>query len=283
MTQKLSWNKENRFPHSTFWWEGIDGSRVLTHFPPVETYNAMIVPAEQADLVRNFHEHGWSDWSLTPYGYGNGGGGPTREMVERARRMADIDGLPRLELGTVDGFFEAVEAEAASRRAGAGVVGRAVLRDAPRHAHESGPDEGGQPAQRAAPARGRVVVDDARLAGRGGVRAGRALEGPAGPAVPRHPAGLVHRLGPCRCGGRAREDHRSPGDAGRRGARLSGARSARRGVRAQPIANRGGGGAGGAVRCRPGPAAVRRRSRWRQRQWSHGLPRAAYRRWASFP
>ena len=40
VTQKLSWNKENRFPHSTFWWEGIDGSRVLTHFPPVETYNA---------------------------------------------------------------------------------------------------------------------------------------------------------------------------------------------------------------------------------------------------
>ena len=63
--------------------------------------------------MRNFHEHGWSDWSLTPYGHGNGGGGPTREMVERARRMADLDGLPRLELGTVDGFFEAVEAEAA--------------------------------------------------------------------------------------------------------------------------------------------------------------------------
>jgi alpha-mannosidase len=74
----------------------------------------MIVPAEQAALVRNFHEHGWSDWSLTPYGHGNGGGGPTREMVERARRMADLDGLPRTELGTVGGFFEAVEAEAAS-------------------------------------------------------------------------------------------------------------------------------------------------------------------------
>ena len=114
VTQKLSWNKENRFPHSTFWWEGIDGTRVLTHFPPVETYNAEMEPAEQVRLERQFHEHGWSDWSLTPYGYGDGGGGPTREMVGRARRMADLDGLPRLELGTVDGFFASVEGEAAA-------------------------------------------------------------------------------------------------------------------------------------------------------------------------
>jgi alpha-mannosidase len=114
VTQKLSWNKENRFPHSTFWWEGIDGTRVLTHFPPVETYNAVMEPAEQVRLERQFHEHAWSDWSLTPYGYGDGGGGPTREMVGRARRMADLDGLPRLELGTVDGFFAAVEDEAAA-------------------------------------------------------------------------------------------------------------------------------------------------------------------------
>ena len=48
VTQKLSWNKQNRFPHSTFWWEGLDGSRVLTHFPPVDTYNAEITPAEFA-------------------------------------------------------------------------------------------------------------------------------------------------------------------------------------------------------------------------------------------
>ena len=54
VTQKLSWNKQNRFPHSTFWWEGLDGTRVLTHFPPVDTYNAEITPAEVAYSVRNF-------------------------------------------------------------------------------------------------------------------------------------------------------------------------------------------------------------------------------------
>src|SRR6185295_3829469 len=63
ITQKLSWNKQNVFPHSTFWWEGLDGSRVLTHFPPVDTYNAEIVPAEVLHAERNFKEHGWSSWS----------------------------------------------------------------------------------------------------------------------------------------------------------------------------------------------------------------------------
>jgi alpha-mannosidase len=111
ITQKLSWNKQNRFPHSTFMWEGLDGSQVLTHFPPVDTYNATIVGEEMVFSEHNFKEHGWSDWSLMPYGHGNGGGGPTREMIERARRFADLDGAPRLTPGTTDDFFERVEAE----------------------------------------------------------------------------------------------------------------------------------------------------------------------------
>jgi alpha-mannosidase len=114
ITQKLSWNKQNRFPHNTFWWEGIDGTRVLTHFPPVDTYNAEVTGQEMAFSEQNFREHGWSDWALMPYGYGNGGGGPTREMVERARRMTDLDGTPRLSLGTSDEFFTHLEAEVAA-------------------------------------------------------------------------------------------------------------------------------------------------------------------------
>jgi alpha-mannosidase len=114
ITQKLSWNKENLFPHSTFWWEGIDGTRVLTHFPPVDTYNAEITPAEVRFGERNFNDHGWSNWSLMPFGHGNGGGGPTREMMERARRMADLDGVSPIEVGTVEQFFDHVESEAAA-------------------------------------------------------------------------------------------------------------------------------------------------------------------------
>ena len=114
VTQKLSWNKQNRFPHSTFQWQGLDGTQVLTHFPPVDTYNATIVGDELLYSDRNFKDHGWSDWSLMPYGHGNGGGGPPREMIERARRFADLDGAPRVTPGTTDEFFANVEAEIAA-------------------------------------------------------------------------------------------------------------------------------------------------------------------------
>ena len=114
VTQKLSWNKQNRFPHSTFRWRGLDGSEVLTHFPPVDTYNAVVSSEEVRYAEGNFREHAWSDWSLMPYGHGNGGGGPTREMLERAARLADLDGMPQVRLGTVASFFDAVEAEVAA-------------------------------------------------------------------------------------------------------------------------------------------------------------------------
>ncbi len=78
VTQKLSWNDTNVFPHSTFWWEGHDGSRLLAHFPPANTYNGDFSVFELLESQRNFKEHGRSDRSLYPYGYGDGGGGPTR-------------------------------------------------------------------------------------------------------------------------------------------------------------------------------------------------------------
>ena len=109
VTQKLSWNKQNKFPHSTFWWEGLDGSRVLTHFPPVDTYNAEITPQEFNFSITNFRDHGWSTDSLMPFGHGDGGGGPTREMLERARRLAHIDSRATLEVDTADAMFTRIE------------------------------------------------------------------------------------------------------------------------------------------------------------------------------
>ncbi len=112
VTQKLSWNKQNRFPHNTFWWEGLDGSRVLTHFPPVDTYNAEITPAEFDFSITNFQDHGWSTDSLMPFGHGDGGGGPTREMLERARRLATIDSRATLEIDAPAAMFERIERDA---------------------------------------------------------------------------------------------------------------------------------------------------------------------------
>jgi alpha-mannosidase len=111
LTQKTSWNDTNRMPHHSFSWEGIDGTRVFTHFPPVDTYSSDLSAADLARAERQHAERGISDLSLVPYGYGDGGGGPTREMVETAHRKADLEGSPTVELGTPAGFFERAAAE----------------------------------------------------------------------------------------------------------------------------------------------------------------------------
>ena len=112
LTQKISWNQFNKFPHHTFWWEGLDGSRIFTHFPPADTYNSVLGPAELQRCAEAFREHGRSRRSLVVYGYGDGGGGPSIPMLEAAQRLHDFDGLPRLELGKASTFFEKARAEA---------------------------------------------------------------------------------------------------------------------------------------------------------------------------
>ncbi|MEU6992615.1 glycoside hydrolase family 38 C-terminal domain-containing protein [Streptomyces sp. NPDC046465] len=111
LTQKLSWNQSNKMPHHTFWWEGIDGTRVFTHFPPVDTYNSQFHGAELAHAERNFAEKGRASRSLVPFGWGDGGGGPTREMMERARRLRSLEGSPRVEIEKPSAFFAAAEEE----------------------------------------------------------------------------------------------------------------------------------------------------------------------------
>ncbi|HSO68166.1 MAG TPA: glycoside hydrolase family 38 C-terminal domain-containing protein [Arachnia sp.] len=113
--QKMSWNRTNRMPHHTFDWEGIDGSRILTHFTPVETYNSDLSPTELAFAERNFEDHRVFSGGLIPFGYGDGGGGPTAEMLEAGRRAADVEGLPRVRFGSPAEFFAAAEAESTDR------------------------------------------------------------------------------------------------------------------------------------------------------------------------
>ncbi|WP_420077303.1 alpha-mannosidase [Streptomyces sp. JL3001] len=111
LTQKISWNQTNKFPHHTFWWEGIDGTRIFTHFPPVDTYNARFSGEEMDRAVRNYSEKGGGTRSLAPFGWGDGGGGPTREIMERARRLADLEGSPKVVVEHPDEFFAKARAE----------------------------------------------------------------------------------------------------------------------------------------------------------------------------
>lgn len=111
LTQKISWNTVNRFPHHTFRWEGIDGTRMFTHFPPADLYNAEVTAAEVHHAARNFAEQGEARHSLLPYGHGDGGGGPTREMLARVRRMRDLEGSPRVDFDSPAAFHAKAAAE----------------------------------------------------------------------------------------------------------------------------------------------------------------------------
>ncbi|MCC8337311.1 glycosyl hydrolase-related protein [Streptomyces sp. R1] len=111
LTQKISWSQTNKFPHHTFRWEGIDGTRIFTHFPPVDTYNCSMKGSEIAHAAKNFKDKGVARHSLAPTGWGDGGGGTTREMVAKAARLRNLEGSATVEWETPHAFFEKAEAE----------------------------------------------------------------------------------------------------------------------------------------------------------------------------
>ena len=105
LTQKLSWNDTNKPQHHTFEWEGIDGTRIFTHFPPADTYNGSFQAQELERSVRNFKDAAQSNRSLYLFGWGDGGGGPQPEMIDAAHRLG-------IEMGRASGFFAKASAEA---------------------------------------------------------------------------------------------------------------------------------------------------------------------------
>jgi alpha-mannosidase len=119
MTTKISWNQFNRMPYDTFRWRGIDGSEVLTHFVTVTdqpvrhpadaqfyTYNAKMTGGEVFGTWNHYRQQAINDELLYIYGHGDGGGGPTEEMLEAARVLGGLPGFPRVRPGRVDQFFE---------------------------------------------------------------------------------------------------------------------------------------------------------------------------------
>ena len=112
MTQKMSWNQVNTFPHHTFLWQGIDGTQVFTHFLPSDTPNGDMSPKELMHSSRNFRDHDRATRSLYLFGHGDGGGGPTAEMLENARRLQNVEGMPTVTIEPAREFFRQAEAEA---------------------------------------------------------------------------------------------------------------------------------------------------------------------------
>ena len=114
MTTKISWSQFNRPEYDTFRWRGIDGTEVLTHFittPEVNndekfyTYSGLLNPESVKGSWDNYQQQEINDELLLAYGWGDGGGGPTRKMIESGNKMQQIPGLPEIKFGRAEAYF----------------------------------------------------------------------------------------------------------------------------------------------------------------------------------
>ncbi|XP_036074009.1 alpha-mannosidase 2C1 isoform X8 [Rousettus aegyptiacus] len=97
--------------HHTFFWEGLDGSRVLVHFPPGDSYGMEGSVEEVLKTVTKNRDKGRTNHSAFLFGFGDGGGGPTQTMVDRLTRLCNTDGLPRVQLSSPARLFSALESD----------------------------------------------------------------------------------------------------------------------------------------------------------------------------
>ncbi|MDD9269231.1 alpha-mannosidase [Paenibacillus sp. GCM10023248] len=125
MTTKISWNQYNRMPHDTFMWRGIDGTEVLTHFITTPdpgssegafyyTYNGKVTPASVQGIWDAYRDKSLNSSLLLAYGFGDGGGGVNREMLEMRRRLDQIPGIPAVKTGRADEYFRELQQRVAS-------------------------------------------------------------------------------------------------------------------------------------------------------------------------
>lgn len=126
MTTKISWNQFNTVPNDTFLWRGIDGSEVFTYFVTTSDYNkgdgenitftdknntttytGIINPNQVLGTWKRYQNKDINEETLMLFGYGDGGGGPTKEMLENAKRLSyGIPGCPRVQIGLEEDFFD---------------------------------------------------------------------------------------------------------------------------------------------------------------------------------
>ena len=105
LTQKLSWNLVNKFPHSNFIWKGIDGTKVLSHFPPADNYCSQGKLEDVLKSQTNFKGKEKSNCSVLLFGNGDGGGGPKMDFIESLIRMEDLEGVPKVKFADIKEFY----------------------------------------------------------------------------------------------------------------------------------------------------------------------------------
>lgn len=106
VTIKIFWNDTNRFPYTHFLWKGIDGTTIETFFP--RALNQDINFRELKEALQYLQVGGPTDKIAYLYGYGDGGGGPTREQIEKGKRFAKLPGLPTCFFSTARDFFSQI-------------------------------------------------------------------------------------------------------------------------------------------------------------------------------
>lgn len=117
MTIKISWNQFNCPEYDTFNWRGIDGTEVLTHFitNPARggthqyTYNGILDPESVKGTWDKYREKHINDNLLLSYGWGDGGGGPTKKMIETGKKMQELPGIPEVKFGLAEPYFKELE------------------------------------------------------------------------------------------------------------------------------------------------------------------------------
>jgi alpha-mannosidase len=113
MTTKISWNDTNRLPYDTFLWRGIDGTEIVSHFITTTdqagstyyTYNGDSRPYAIKGVWDNYRNKDMNKELLISYGYGDGGGGPSRDMIETIRHINKIPGIPHVQAETATEYF----------------------------------------------------------------------------------------------------------------------------------------------------------------------------------
>ena len=199
-------------PYDLFWWEGLDGSRVLAHTfnNPVGGYNAETGARAVLETWKNYRgKHAFGE-SLLAFGYGDGGGGPTEEMLDRQRQFADFPVVPSLRPTKIADWFAKARAAVEDDPKLPVWVGEMYL-----ELHRGTLTTQGRTKYLHRKAERALITAEtlssmATLLGEGDRRVARAaLAGAAPQRVPRHPAGLEHPRGlPARRGGALRRRRR---------------------------------------------------------------------------